>query len=216
VSDGPATAAAGGPAAAAADPDRPRRLLEEVLARPEFHGGEASPGWLSDFLDRLFGSAGTVPDWLGAAVTAAIGIGAVLLVAHLLSDGRVRRARRAGAGAADGAPAAGGAEPARELHRRGAAAARAGRHAEAVVLLFRAILARLIERRLLLADPSRTNREHLRDLRARPREAAAVRAVMPAFERIRYGGAAAGPEEATLAAREAAAFFPDDAAEGAA
>jgi hypothetical protein len=39
---------------------------------------------------------------------------------------------------------------------------------------------------------------------------------MPAFERIRYGAAAAGPEEATAAIREAARLFPDDAAEGAA
>lgn len=196
------------------DPDRPRRLLEEVLARPEFQGGASSPGWLAELLDRLFGTAGRIPDWLGAGVTIAIGVAAAALVVHLLSDGRARRARRPGRGAPEDGTAGGGAESARELYRRGARAARSGNHADAVVLLFRAMVARLIERGLLLADPSRTNREHLRDLGARPREAGAIRAVMPAFERIRYGAAAAGPDEAMLAAREAAGLFPEEAAEG--
>ena len=61
--------------AAATDPDRPRRLLEEVLARPEFQGGAASPGWLAELLDRLFGTAGRIPDWLGAGVTVGLPLG---------------------------------------------------------------------------------------------------------------------------------------------
>jgi hypothetical protein len=198
----------------AADPDRPRRLLEEVLARPEFQGGAAQPGWLAELLDRLFGSFGGIPDWLGAGVTIAIGIAAAAMVVHLLSDARVRRTRGSAGAAPEGGPAGGGAEPARELYRRGVEASRRGDHAGAVVLLFRAMVARLIERGLLLADPSRTNREHLRDLGRRPRESAAIRAVMPAFERVRYGAAAAGPGDSTVAVREASLLFPDEAAEG--
>jgi hypothetical protein len=202
-------------AAAATDPDRPRRLLEEVLARPEFQGGGSSPSWLDDFLARLFGGgAAGVPDWLGAGVTVAIVLAAAALVVYLLSEGGARRARGTAAPATEGDPSAPAAEPARALYRRGEEAARAGRHAEAVVLLFRAMVARLVERGLLLADPSRTNREHLRDLRRRPREAEAVRSVLPAFERVRYGAAAAGREDAQLAARAAAALFPEDAAGG--
>jgi len=208
-------AAAAAAADAAVDPERPRRLLEEVLARPEFQGGSASPGWLDGLLNRLFGSLGDVPDWLGAGVTLAIGVAAALVV-YLLSEGRARRGRGPGPEAGDGSTTAAGPEPARSLYRRGAAAAAEGRHAEAVVLLFRAMVSRLIERGLLLADPSRTNREHLRDLRRRPREEEAVRSVLPAFERVRYGAAEAGPEEARRVAGAAAGLFPEEAAEGSA
>jgi hypothetical protein len=198
----------------AADPDRPRRLLEEVLARPEFRGGPSQPGWLTDLLDRLFGRVGGIPDWLGAGVTIAIGIAAAAMVVHLLSEGRARRVRGATGPAAGDGPAGARSEPARDLHRRGTEAAQRGDHAEAVILLFRAMIARLIERGLLLADPSRTNGEHLRDLAGRPRESAAVRALMPAFERVRYGAAAAGAGDAELAVREAALLFPEGPAEG--
>jgi hypothetical protein len=99
---------------------------------------------------------------------------------------------------------------ARDLLRQGRLAHREGRHSEAVILFFRATVARLTERGLLLDDRSRTNREHLRDLRRREREAKALSAVIPGFERVRYGKREATNDDAELALSTAVSLFPED------
>ena len=72
------------------------------------------------------------------------------------------------------------------------------------------MIARLTERGLLLNDPSRTNREHLRDLRRREDEARLLRSAIPAFENVRYGKNE--PVDADLAETLAAAqaLFPTE------
>lgn len=198
-------------AAAGADPERPRRLLEEVLARPEFSvAPDRAADWLQRLVDHVFGVGG-VPVWLGRITVLAIVVAAVLLVASLLSERGPRGRRERAAPAVPGAERPGGRPAAADLYRAARDAAAVGRHAEAVLLAFRAIVARLIERGLLLADPSRTNREHLRDLGPRAREAAALRAALPAFERVRYGRRDAGAVEAAGAIEAAAALFREEA-----
>ena len=70
------------------------------------------------------------------------------------------------------------------------------------------MLARLTERGLLLDDESRTNFEHLRDLRD-AREAQWLAQAIPPFERVHYGGRAATREDAEAALAAAAPLFPD-------
>jgi hypothetical protein len=192
--------------APAADPERPRRLLEEVLARPEFRrGGEDAGDWLEALLARLGGTVGDLPPVAGQLVTAVAVLLAGLLVWRLLAEGRTDRAAAAGMDR-DGA-AEETAEPAAAIRAAGLEAKRAGRFADAVVLLFRAMIARLAEQGLVLRDSSRTNREHVRDLAGRLREAEAVRAALPCFERVRYGRREAGSAEADRVAAAAAAVF---------
>jgi hypothetical protein len=194
--------------AAAVDPEKPRRLLEEVLARPEFRrGGEDLGNWLDALLARIAAAAGDLPAWTGKAVTALVLALAALLVWRLLAEGGPRRAAAGTHGSGDADTAAH--EPADATRAAGLEAMRAGRFAEAVVLLFRAMIARLAERDLLLRDPSRTNREHVRDLAARPREADAVRAALPCFERVRYGERAVERDDAERVVAAAAVVFAE-------
>jgi hypothetical protein len=102
--------------------------------------------------------------------------------------------------------------PAADLYRAAREAQASGRSTEAIVLFFRAMVARLVERGFLLGDPSRTNREHARDLRRRPEECALLMEALPVFEGVRYGRSAAGEEDARAAAALAAHLFPEDAA----
>jgi hypothetical protein len=181
-------------------------LLEEVLARPEFRrGGEGLGEWLEALLARVGGPLAGLPPELGQLVTAVAVLLAGLLVWRLMTEGRTAAAA---AGAVDAAEAACEAtEPAAAIRAAGLEAMSAGRFAEAVVLLFRATIARLGERGLVLRDPSRTNREHVRDLAGRPREAEAVRSALPCFERVRYGRRSVERAEAERVAAAAAAVF---------
>lgn len=87
----------------------------------------------------------------------------------------------------------------------------AGDFGAAVTRLFRAIVARLTERGLLLDDESRTNFEHLRDLR-KTRESRCFAAAIPPFERVLYGRHAATREDAEATLAAAAPLFPDEGA----
>ena len=193
----------------AVDPALPSRALDEVLSRPEFGGPQPTqpPGWLTRFVDWLGDALAALPSWTDEAILIVLGLLALLLVIALLRDG--------GLGArppsTDADPAQDDASrprvPAAEWNRRGREAMAAGRHSEAVVFLFRAIVAHLAESGILHDDPSRTNREHRRDLRRRPAEAEAFDRAVPSFERVRYGRRDATEEEARLVAASAAAVL---------
>jgi hypothetical protein len=200
-------------AVAAGDPDLPTRLLEEVLSRPEFGNRiteRSNP--LADAIERLAAAWSRMPDWVDATLTGLVIATALALVLWLLADaGGVGRRRRRALAEEPGAAARSEGTSAAEVYRQGRAALAEGRHAEAIVLLFRAMILRLTERGLLLNDPSRTNREHLRDLRRREREARALRSAIPAFERVRYGRGEPAADEAAQALAAAQTLFPADA-----
>ena len=190
------------------DPERPSRLLEEVLARPEFGvpaGDRSSLIWR--LLDALADLWSRIPAWVETMMMVLVVAAAVALIVALLRGGLVssRRGQRAVTGEEDEAGAA--REPAAELYRRGIAAHDTGDHRAAVVLLFRAMVQRLAEVGLLLDDPSRTNREHERDLRRRRAERSAFAAAVPPFERVRYGRRDATAEDARVLREAARAVF---------
>lgn len=181
------------------DPDRPSRLLEDVLDRAEFgSSSEVASGWLERAIESLIAVWDLVPPWIDALLMALVVVGAIAMIVTLLRGGLVSSRRAANAGAADEDDRAVPREPASELYRRGLGAADGGQHTEAVVLLFRAIVHRLAEVGLLLDDPSRTNREHQRDLRRRREEARAFASAASPFERVRYGQCEATAEDATV------------------
>jgi hypothetical protein len=212
------SAAAGADTAGAAsagafdpDPELPARLLDEVLGRPEFtvHVREGRNP-LGEAIERLAGAWSQLPGWVDTVITAVVIAAAIALVLWLLVDagvvGRKRHRSEPGPSASGDLPA--GLVSAAELYRQGRAAHAAGRPGEAVVLLFRAMVARLTERGLLLNDPSRTNREHLSDLRRREREAGALRAAIPPFERVRYGRAEPAASDVSETLTAASVLFP--------
>jgi hypothetical protein len=195
------------------DPGLPSRLLDDVLARPEF-GREAAERLnpLGEALYRFFRFWSALPAWVDALLTGVVIAVAIALVLWLLLDTGAlgRRRRRATTPVGPAARVTAHRPRSRDLFREGRAARAEGRFADAVVLLFRAIVTRLTERGVLLDDPSRTNREHLRDLARRKREAPALVATLPAFERVRYGGAPAAEDEAAGALAAAAPLFPEE------
>ena len=199
----------------AVDPELPARLLDEILARPEFAARmteERNP--LGDAIGRLAAAWSQMPTWVDAALTGVVIAAAIALVLWLLVDigGFGRRGRRARQVAPstpgnDGGPARASSG---ELYRSGRAAHAEGRPADAIILLFRAMIARLTERGFLLNDPSRTNREHLRDLRRRKGEARALRSAIPAFENVRYGKGEPVAADVAEALAAAQALFPTE------
>lgn len=195
------------------DPERPARLLDEVLARREFLGEtREAPDWLSRLLEQTFGAAGPLPDWLGAAITIAVLGGAAFFVLYLLFDGGSFR-RRGGRRGTEAAPTAARVTVARDpaaLFRAGCRAMRAGNDGEAIMNLFRAMIARLQDRGLLLPDTSRTNREHLRDLRERRAERIAVASALAPFESVRYGLHPAAPADTDRVFAAARTLFPEE------
>lgn len=192
------------------DPERPGRLLDDVLSRPEFGDQPVhTPSWLESLLDR-FDFFVDLPVWLDWVIAGIVVTLAISLVVLLLRDGGVFARRKAVTPELGEDADAFAANP-DTLFREGLAAHDAGRHSDAVVLLFRAIVARLSRIGLLLDDPSRTNREHQRDLRRRRHEADAFARAIPPFERVRYGSREATADEAAVVRDAAAAIFSPEA-----
>lgn len=197
--------------AATVDPERPRRLLEEVLSRSEFRGApspDAHP--VTRFLDELLRAFGRAPDWVGDAITVVILAAAGVFLVWILAEGGLPGGLRRRRTPAPEVVESAGRVAAVELYRAGREHLRAGAFGEAVVHLFRAMIGRLTERELLLDDPSRTDREHLRDLRARPGESAVLATALPTFERVRYGNRSVGERQARDVLVAAEALFPEE------
>ncbi|MEZ5064011.1 MAG: DUF4129 domain-containing protein [bacterium] len=197
----------------AVDPELPSRLLHDVMARPEFRAAtDAPPAWMS-WLDRVREAWAGMPSWFDVVLMTLTVVAGIALVVWLLVDHGGRGRRMAVAGAGDEAETPRESRvTARELYARARAARAEGRHGDAVGFAFRAIVRRLIERGLLLDDDSRTNREHLRTLRRRPEESEVLSAVIPPFERMRYGAIPAVAADADLTLSAARSLFPEEPA----
>jgi hypothetical protein len=190
-----AGAAAGG--AGDASPAEARRQARAVLSERRFRRTFPQPlrrplerlgTWVRDLVDGLPGGPGG--RW-------AIAIVVVAILAAVVSLRGVRRRRGVrGGGAGAHGPGGVAAEGADALERRADEAERAGDHALAVRLRFRAGLMRLGERDVIPYRPSLTTAEARRRLHSEPFDRLAAD-----FDAIAYGGRAAGDDDAR-AARE--------------
>jgi hypothetical protein len=184
-------ASGGGDATAAAGA---RRRARAVLAEGRFH--ERLPQPLKRPLQRL-------GDWLegiweklpgGPPARWAYAIIAVALVAGAISLRGIRRRRGVAETAAGGAALRGAPEGPAGLERLADEAERAGDHAAAVRLRFRAGLMRLGEREAIPYRPSLTTGEARRRLRSEPFDRLAAD-----FDAIAYGGRKARDEDVSAA-----------------
>ena len=176
---------------AGAPPDA-RRRARAVLAQGRYHRRLPQP--LKGPLERLGDAVRRLLEELPIGVGGRWGLGivAVAILAAALSLQGVRRRRAAQERAAVArAPAGGPAEGPAALERRAEEAERAGDHALAVRLRFRAGLMRLGERDVIPYRPSLTTAEARRRLRSEPFDRLAAD-----FDAIAYGGRAAGGDDA--------------------
>jgi hypothetical protein len=177
-----------------AAPADARRRARAVLAEGRFHQRLPQPlkrplERLGDWLDDLFAwlPGGPSGRWLYAIV-------AVAVVAAVLSLRGIRRGRGAAASAAGGPGGRAASEGPAALETRADEAERAGDHALAVRLRFRAGLMRLGEREAIPYRPSLTTAEARRRLRSESFDRLATD-----FDAIAYGGRAARDEDAEAA-----------------
>jgi hypothetical protein len=178
--------------------------MRQVLAGRDFRNvmapsmREAATEKLGNWLNRLFESASQLrarSAWVGRAIVwgfiLAICVGLAWGLLQLERRWRVRLVPEAGGSAARAASARDW-----QLWLRDAqAAAAAGNFREAVHFVYWAAIARLESQRLWPADRARTPREYLALVAsADPRKAGLVR-LTASFERIWYGGRAAGEND---------------------
>lgn len=177
-----------------------RRVLDEVLARPEFRRARAVSlravlmrriqRWVTDFLARTIARPGSFRRF---AVVLAWVVPALALIVLLLSFRTGLRRRR------EPAIGLGGIAPpraaARELADRAVDLAGQGRFRDASRTAYRAVVRRLEEEGVWRADDTRTPREYLRLLPSAHRRRAAVARVTADFERVWYGSRDATADE---------------------
>jgi len=195
--------AAGAPAAAA-DHAREREVMKQVLAGRDFHNLEAPTARdsflekLGEWLNRLFEGLGklrTSAAWVGRAIVwgfiLAVCLGLAWGLTQLERRWRIRLTPES-----DGAAA--GAASARDWQlwladaRRAAAA---GQWREAIHFLYWAAISRLEAKRLWPADRARTPREYLALLAPDDPRRAGLARLTGSFERVWYGGRAAGESD---------------------
>ncbi|HWE85263.1 MAG TPA: DUF4129 domain-containing protein [Terracidiphilus sp.] len=176
-------------------------VMQQVLAGREFRNlkkadaGQSLLERFGNWLNRVFAGFGklrTRSRWLGWALTygflLALGVGLVVALLRLERRWRVRLVPDS-----DG-PAAGAAS-ARDWQlwmADGRQAAAAGRWREAIHFLYWAAISRLESKRLWPADRARTPREYLALVAGDDARREPLAALTGDFERIWYGGRAAG------------------------
>jgi hypothetical protein len=179
-----------------------RNRLDTILSRREFRDllapgpidrlRERLAARLLDLLEALFGKArARVAVWKGL-IGAAIAFGLVAVVAVLARRAARARSRPAldpGRSAPAGRPAS------RDWSERAIAAARAGRHREAVRCGYAAALHRLDESGILPFDEAGTHREHLRRMPAGHALRGPFLDLTQRFERVWYARREASEED---------------------
>ncbi len=189
------------------DRDEARRLLEEELAKSRYQEQQAAetPEWLQAiyrWLDELLGSLtgeGTMPGWIGLLVVVGI---AVLVVLFLVVGVPRLRARSGIRSTGEELFEADDHRDAEAMRRDAEAAARAGRHGEAIAERFRAIARSLHERTLVSTVPGSTAHDVARRAaHPLPEHAAALGLAAADFDAVRYLG---DPGDAERYARMAA------------
>jgi Domain of unknown function (DUF4129) len=169
-----------------------RRVLDDVLARPEFRRAR-TVSWravlmrriqrsVTDFLARTMARPGGFRRF--AVILAWVAPALALIVLLLSFRTGVRRRRGPAIGLGGIAPPR---AAARELADRAVDLAGQGRFRDAARTAYRAAVRRLEEEGVWRADDTRTPREYLRLLPAAHRRRATVARVTADFERVWYG-----------------------------
>jgi hypothetical protein len=178
-----------------------RRVVEEVLARPEFRSARAREpsvlsrfwDWLSDWLSSVFGispaGAGQLILWVGCALLLA----AAVFV--LLQLWRAMQSARASDGATALDPHAERRLRVGELLERARAASAAGELALALRLYFSALVIGLGERGDLEYRDSWTNRELLERGRPAPAALSLLKPLVPGLDRKSFGHEPTSPAD---------------------
>ncbi|MGA3373680.1 MAG: DUF4129 domain-containing protein [Terracidiphilus sp.] len=195
--------AAGAPAAAA-DHTRERATMKEVLAGRDFRNLEAPTARdsalekLGAWLNRLFESLGKLQAgaaWVGRAIVwgfyLAVCVGLVWGLMQLERRWRIRLVPES-EGPAAGAASARDWQLWLKDSRRAAAA---GQWREAIHFVYWAAISRLEARRLWPADRARTPREYLALVAPEDPRRAGLARLTGSFERVWYGGRAAGESD---------------------
>lgn len=216
-------AQASGTAAPLPQHAREQAAMQQVLAQREFQNlkkPDARNTLLERFgrwLNRLFDSFGklqTHSRWLGWTLTygflGALGVGLVVALLRMERRWRVRLVP-------DSVGPAPGAASARDWQlwladARGAAAT--GRWREAIHFLYWAAISRLESKRLWPADRARTPREYLALVASDDARRAPLASLTGDFERIWYGGRAAGEGDYRRAEQVADGLMAGGAREG--
>ena len=186
---------AGAVVAAVAGADEARAEAERILSDPKYSPAvDRGPGWLERVLDRL---AGWIPDPISAALgswltwlIAGLVVLTFVVVALVRSRRRGRPWGRLGGRGAESAPG----RDAGLLERRAEEAEAAGDYSLAIRLRFEAGAVRLAERGVIDHDETLTAGGLRRAVRLHAADHAAAE-----FDRVAYGGRAAGPEDAAMA-----------------
>jgi hypothetical protein len=168
--------------------------LKEILARPEFqwNATRLAPGWFRrildaffDFMERLaFGVQNTayygrVPLMIGAALLLVLSL---FYISRNLSRSLVREAELNAQANEDEALLT-----SKGAFQRAQTLSGQGDYRSAIRYLYLSSLLVLDERGLLRYDRSRTNREYLRSVSAKPQLAMPLRDVIDVFDRVWYG-----------------------------
>jgi hypothetical protein len=177
----------------AVDPEQVRRVVEEVLSRPEYEPIRPSlvervGTWFAEMLGRLLESVGG-----GGDLVAWIVILLVLGVALGLG-GWLVRSLRPDRPLAD--PLGGPVRKPEDWASDAELSERAGEWREALRCRYRALIAELAAAGLVEETPGRTTGEYLAEIRRElPEAAAPAAALSAAFDAVWYGNAPAGPGE---------------------
>lgn len=183
------------------DPGAVRELADSILAearydRPPEPLPERILGWFADQIGKVLGGL-TTQGGLGAVVAGLAIVAVVGSVIYLVARyGRISPVARAGGGAPKvmveltRTPSEWRAEA--EAHER------AGRWAEGLRCRHRALVGELVRQGAIRDRAGRTAREHVGDVaEVRPAVAEPMAEATELFEAVWYGGAPAGPDEAS-------------------
>lgn len=183
------------------------RILERILARPEFQPPEPAPLW------RALGTAwrwawtgiGELLEWLAPGLDAAspawsllarslvvllglVGLGVLAYLARL-GLGSLRRRTRS--------PEGGGPRTVRrtasEWEKVAALAAEEGRWRDAVIALYQTVIHRLAQDERLRLDPAKTPGDYRRELRGDPETGPLLDRFVQRWEPLAFGRREAGP-----------------------
>ncbi len=180
--------------------DQARRILDDEEYRGPGTGrslGERIRDWIRRQLPDSSGVRGPRLDWLAwpviALVLAAAAAAAAFALLRLRSGRRVRADADGEAGTVEVTPLRSADEWAAEAERCEAS----GEWRQAIRARFRSVTGALIDRRVVTDVPGRTAGEHRDELSAAaPAAAPAFSSMVERFERVWYGRAPAGPEDA--------------------
>jgi len=214
-------AQAGGTAQALPQHAREQAVMKQVLAEREFSGlkkpdrTDSLLERLGNWLNRVFAGLGklqTHSAWLGWVLTfgfiALVGVGLVVALLRMERRWRVRLVPES-----DGpAPGAASARDWQLWLADARQAAAAGRWREAIHFLYWAAISRLESKRLWPADRARTPREYLALVAGDDPRRAPLSSLTGDFERIWYGGRAAGEVDYRRAEEVAAGLIGSGAA----